>query len=81
MATVLAFGSRLGPELELGVRRRGLLQRFEAGLHDEEKEGRAERASLLDAHRARHCHGLAIEVELELELILSQMAQKPMLRG
>ena len=27
-----------------------------------------ERATLLDAHRARHCHGLAVEVEAHLEV-------------
>ncbi len=68
MTSVLAFGSRVGSELELGVRRHGFLQRFEAGLHDEKEEGRAERAALLDAHRARHCHGLTAEVEAHLEV-------------
>jgi hypothetical protein len=29
---------------------------------------RAERASLLDAHRARHCHGLTVKVEAHLEV-------------
>ena len=37
-------------------------------MHDEEEEGRAERASLLDAHRARHRHGLAAKVECHLQI-------------
>ena len=68
VAAVLPFRARVGLELQLSVRRHGLIQRFQACLHDEEEEGRAERAPLLDAHGAGHCHGLAVEVEGHLEV-------------
>ena len=62
VATALPFHARVGLELKLRVRRHGLLQRLQAGLHNEEKEGRAERAPRLDATGAGHRHRLAVEV-------------------
>ena len=68
VAAILPFRARVGLELQLSVRRHGLLQRLEASLHDEEEEGRAKRAALLDAYGTGHCHGLAVEVEGHLEV-------------
>ena len=68
VAAVASVHARVGAKLKLDVVRHGPLQRLQACLHDEEEQGRAERAALLDAHRSRHRHRLAVKVEGHLEI-------------
>ena len=67
-ASSFPLRARVGPVPQLRVRWHGLLQRLQASLHDEEEESRAKRATLLDAHRARHLHGLSVQVKGHLEV-------------